>query len=104
MTKVEACSAMGAAGLPAGPCLADEEVVADPHVAARGMLLEIPRTDGVAQPVLTPGNPVRMSAVPAQPTGRRPPWLGEHTTEVLSAELGMSGDQIEALREAGVID
>jgi crotonobetainyl-CoA:carnitine CoA-transferase CaiB-like acyl-CoA transferase len=104
MTKIEACRAMGAAGLPAGPCLADEEVVADPHVAARGMLVEIPRTDGVAQPVLTPGNPVRLSAVPAQPAGRRPPWLGEHTAEVLSAELGMSGDQIEALREAGVID
>jgi crotonobetainyl-CoA:carnitine CoA-transferase CaiB-like acyl-CoA transferase len=103
MTKIEACRAMGAAGLPAGPCLADEEVVADPHVAARGMLVEIPRTDGVAQPVLTPGNPVRLSAVPAQPAGRRPPWLGEHTAEVLSAELGMSGDQIEALREAGVI-
>jgi crotonobetainyl-CoA:carnitine CoA-transferase CaiB-like acyl-CoA transferase len=103
MTKIEACRAMGAAGLPAGPCLADEEVVADPHVAARGMLVEIPRTDGVAQPVLTPGNPVRLSAVPAHPAGRRPPWLGEHTAEVLSAELGMSGDQIEALREAGVI-
>jgi crotonobetainyl-CoA:carnitine CoA-transferase CaiB-like acyl-CoA transferase len=103
LTKVEAAGAMGAAGLAAGPCLADEEVVADPHVAARGMLIEIPRTDGVAQPVLTPGNPVRMSAVPPQPAGRRPPWLGEHTTDVLSAELGMSSEQIAALREAKVI-
>ena len=103
LTKVEAARAMSAAGLAAGPCLADEEVVADPHVAARGMLLEIARTDGVAQPVLTPGNPVRMSAVPAQLAGRRPPWLGEHTAAVLSAELGMSADQIAALLEAGVI-
>jgi formyl-CoA transferase len=103
MTKIEACRALGAAGLAAGPCLSDEEVVTDPHVAARGMLLEIPRTDGVAQPVLTPGNPVRMSAVPAQPAGRRPPWLGEHTTEVLSSELTMSGEEIERLRDAGVI-
>jgi crotonobetainyl-CoA:carnitine CoA-transferase CaiB-like acyl-CoA transferase len=103
MTKVEVCHAMGAAGLAAGPCLADEEVVADPHVAARGMLVEIPRTDGVAQPVLTPGNPVKMSAVAAQPAGRRPPWLGEHTTGVLAAELGMSSSQIQTLREAGVV-
>jgi formyl-CoA transferase len=103
MTKVEVCHAMGAAGLAAGPCLADEEVVTDPHVAARGMLVEIPRTDGVAQPVLTPGNPVRMSAAAAQPAGRRPPWLGEHTTGVLAAELGMSSTQIQTLREAGVI-
>jgi formyl-CoA transferase len=102
-TKAEAARAMGAAGLPAGPCLADEEVVADPHVAARGMLIEIPRTDGVAQPVLTPGNPVRMSAVAPQPAGRRPPWLGEHTAAVLSAELGLSDGQIEALQQAKVI-
>jgi formyl-CoA transferase len=102
MTKVQACEAMSAAGLPAGPCLADEEVVTDPHVAARGMLVEIPRTDGVAQPVLTPGNPVRLSDVPARPAGR-PPWLGEHTAGVLAAELGMSGGQIEELRDAGVI-
>jgi len=46
---------------------------------------------------------VRMSAVPAQLAGRRPPWLGEHTAAVLSAELGMSADQIAALLEAGVI-
>jgi crotonobetainyl-CoA:carnitine CoA-transferase CaiB-like acyl-CoA transferase len=103
LTKVEAASVMGAAGLAAGPCLADEEVVADPHVAARGMLIEIPRTDGVAQPVLTPGNPVRMSAVAPLPAGRRPPWLGEHTTDVLSAELGLSPDRIAALRDAKVI-
>src|ERR1700738_4508170 len=41
MTKIEACHALGAAGLAAGPCLSDAEVVTDPHVAARGMLLEI---------------------------------------------------------------
>jgi crotonobetainyl-CoA:carnitine CoA-transferase CaiB-like acyl-CoA transferase len=102
-TKAEAAAAMSAAGLAAGPCLADEEVVADPHVAARGMLIEIERTDGVAQPVLTPGNPVRMSAVPPQPAGRRPPWLGEHTAEVLAAELGLSPEQIAELRENSVI-
>jgi len=65
--------------------------------------VEIPRTDGVPQPVLTPGNPVRMSAVPRRPAARRPPWLGEHTAEVLSAELGMSDEQLAALRDDGVI-
>jgi crotonobetainyl-CoA:carnitine CoA-transferase CaiB-like acyl-CoA transferase len=44
-----------------------------------------------------------MSAVPRLPAGRRPPWLGEHTAEVLSAELGMSGEQLAALRDGGVI-
>ena len=92
MTKMEASQALGAAGLAAGPCLEDEEVVKDPHVAARGMLIPISRTDGVAQPVLTPGSPVRLSDVPPSAAASvRPPWLGEHTDSVLSAELGLSG-------------
>lgn len=102
LTKVDACEALGAAGIAAGPCFADEEVVADPHVAARAMLVEIPRTDGVEQPVLVPGNPVKMSAV-AEHTEHRPPWLGEHTAAVLSAELGLTPAEIEALRSDGVI-
>jgi formyl-CoA transferase len=101
-TKVEVCHALAAAGIAAGPCLADHEVVTDPHVAAREMLVEVPRTDGVAQPVLVPDSPVRMSAVPPA-TVTRPPWLGEHTDEVLSAELGLRQADIANLRGAGVI-
>jgi len=104
-TKAAAAGALGAAGLAAGPCLSDAELVTDPHVAARQMLVEIPRTDGVEQPVLTPGNPVRMSDMPAvTDSGSRPPWLGEHTASVLAAELGLADEQLSALRENGVID
>jgi crotonobetainyl-CoA:carnitine CoA-transferase CaiB-like acyl-CoA transferase len=102
MTKMEACQALTGAGIAAGPCLADEEVVADPHVAARDMLVEIPRTDGMEQPVLVPGNPVRMSEAAAAPPGR-PPWLGGHTGEVLAAELGLGPAELAALRDDGVI-
>ena len=55
------------------------------------MLVEMPRTDGVAQPVLIPGNPVKLSEVAEGPE-TRVPWLGEHTDEVLGAELGL-GDE-----------
>ena len=102
MTKAEACQALTGAGIAAGPCLADAEVVADPHVAARDMLVEIPRPDGVEQPVLVPGNPVRMSEAGLTAEGR-PPWLGEHTGEVLSSELGLGPGELAALREDGVI-
>ncbi len=101
-TKVEACEALGAAGIAAGPCLADEEIVADPHVAARDMLVEMPRTDGVAQPVLTPGNPVKMSKVAEGPESRVP-WLGEHTDAVLRDELGLSDTELAQLHADGVI-
>ncbi len=101
-TKVEACDALAAIGVAAGPCYADDEVVTDEHVAARNMLVEMPRTDGVEQPVLIPGNPVKLSDVAEGPE-TRVPWLGEHTAEVLAAELGYDEGRIAALREAGAI-
>ncbi len=101
-TKVEACEALSAAGLAAGPCLHDDEVVADRHVAQRNMLVEMPRVDGVEQPVLVPGNPVKLSKVSEGPE-RRVPWLGEHTDEILTKELGLSDTEIARLRSSGVI-
>ena len=48
------------------------------------------------------GAPVRLSATPG--AVRTPaPMLGEHTDEVLGELLGLGGDQIAALRTAGVI-
>lgn len=101
-TKIEACEALSAAGLAAGPCLRDEEVVADRHVAQRNMLVEMPRVDGVNQPVLVPGNPIKLSKVSDGPE-RRVPWLGEHTDEILTKDLGLDEVEIARLRAAGVI-
>ena len=86
----------------AGPCFSDDELVHDEHVAARHMLVEVPRTDGVEQPVLVPGNPVKLSAVAEGPE-TRVPWLGEHTDEVLAAELGADAARLAHLRDAGAI-
>jgi formyl-CoA transferase len=56
----------------------------------------------VAEPVLIPGNPVKLSAVAEGPETRIP-WVGEHTAEVLEAELGLSPAELEKLRAEGVI-
>ncbi len=101
-TKVQASEDMAAAGLAAGPCLRDDDVVADPHLAARHMLVELPRTDGGEQPVLIPGNPIKMSKVAEGPE-TRVPWLGEHTDQVLHDELGLDAAALARLREAGAI-
>jgi len=101
-TRMQACQQLGAAGVAASPCLRAGEVATDPHVALRDMMVEIDRTDGVDQPVLVPGNPVKMSDVAVGPD-RRVPWLGEHTDEVLSTELGLSPNDLAALRNEGVI-
>ena len=97
-----ACDALNAAGLVAGPVATDADVVADPHLAARHMLVEHPRSDGVDQPVLIPGLPVKFADVAEGPESRVP-WLGEHTDEVLSAELGLSGGELAQLRADGTI-
>ena len=101
-TRLEACEAMSAAGIAAGPCFRDDEVVTDPHVAARHMLVEMPRTDGVEQPVLVPGNPVKMTGMSEGPE-TRVPWLGEHTDAVLGEELALSPADLARLRSEGVI-
>jgi crotonobetainyl-CoA:carnitine CoA-transferase CaiB-like acyl-CoA transferase len=101
-TKRAASEALNAAGLVAGPVATDDEVVHDPHLVARHMLVEHPRTDGVDQPVLIPGLPVKFGDVTEGPESRVP-WLGEHTDAVLATELGLSGDELATLRAKGVI-
>jgi crotonobetainyl-CoA:carnitine CoA-transferase CaiB-like acyl-CoA transferase len=64
--------------------------------------VEMPRTDGVDEPVLVPGNPVKLSKVAEGPE-TRVPWVGEHTNAVLSAELGLSDTELAGLRDRGVI-
>ncbi|MFN8556863.1 MAG: CoA transferase [Dehalococcoidia bacterium] len=71
-----------------------------PQLNARGFFIDIdhPRTG----PLRYAGEPIKMSRTPWQL--RRPaPLLGQHTDEVLSAELGLSAEAIERLRVDGVV-
>jgi formyl-CoA transferase len=106
-TRLQVCDALGKANIPAGPCYTTPEVIADEHVSRRNMLVEMDRVDGVLiggrdEPVLIPGNPVKLSDMAEGPE-TRVPWVGEHTDEVLSAELGLSDADLAALRADGVI-
>ncbi len=106
MTKLEACSALSDAGLAAGPCFSTPDVIADEHVQSHRMLVELDRTDAspgeVLDPVLIPGNPVKMSKVADGPD-IRVPWIGEHTEEVLREDLGLDDADLAKLRTSGVI-
>lgn len=103
LTRQEACEALAGVNIPAGPCFKPEEVITDPHVHNRNMLVEMERVDGVEQPVFIPGNPVKMSNVAEGPE-QRVPWTGEHTYELLQAELGLSNAELEKLAANGVIN
>ena len=85
-----------------GPINRLSEVFADPHVLARGMVVEMPHPEGEAGVVKVVANPVKLSATPA--TYRlTPPALGEHTDAVLGGVLGMAAAEIAALREKGIV-
>jgi crotonobetainyl-CoA:carnitine CoA-transferase CaiB-like acyl-CoA transferase len=101
-SMVEASKELTAAGVAAGPCFHSSDVVNDPHLERRRMIVEMDRVDGVDQPVLVPGNPVKLSKVAEGPE-TRVPWTGEHTRKVLADELGLSERQLDALAEQGVI-
>ena len=101
MTNRQAAAELAAAGIAAGPSLTSAEVCADPHLAVRDMIAEMPRPDG-GRPVLVPGNPVKMSRA-AQGPETRVPWLGEQTDAVLRSELGLSAGELAGLRADAVI-
>jgi len=86
--------------VPCGPINTLAQVFADPQVQARGMQLELPHP--IAGSVPSVANPIKYSATPLVFESAPPP-LGAHTREVLREDLGLSIEEIDRLREAGVI-
>ena len=96
-STAEWLAAFEAVGLPAGAVLSVGEMHADPHVAARDMVVSLEHPK--AGPTKAIGLPVKLSATPG--AIRRPaPVLGEHTRTVL-AEIGLAADEIDALVAKG---
>jgi crotonobetainyl-CoA:carnitine CoA-transferase CaiB-like acyl-CoA transferase len=102
LTRKEVSDAMATAGVVTGPVLTSHEVIADPHMEARDMVVEMARPDDSGPTVLVPGNPLKLSKVARGPE-TRVPWLGEHTDQVLADELGLDRDDLTRLRTEGVI-
>src|SRR5690606_24308308 len=85
---------MGDAGVPAGAVLDCGELVNDPHLRRREVFVEVDHP--VRGKVVIPGWPVKMSGsnVPVV----APPVLGSDTEAVYGGLLGLSKDEIAALR------
>jgi crotonobetainyl-CoA:carnitine CoA-transferase CaiB-like acyl-CoA transferase len=83
----------------AAPIYDIDQFVADPHVAARQILVDVP--DEKIGSVTVHNVIPRLSATPG--ALRRPaPKLGQHTGEVL-ARIGIDADQLCALRGEGIV-
>ncbi|GAA3666436.1 CaiB/BaiF CoA transferase family protein [Microbacterium marinilacus] len=76
------------------------EVVDDPQIAARDMIVET-EYDGYGA-LRTFGSPVKLDVTPPRTRGRAPA-TGAHTAEVLADVLGYSAAEIDAMRQAGAI-
>ncbi|HXA94283.1 MAG TPA: formyl-CoA transferase [Candidatus Dormibacteraeota bacterium] len=96
--KREAMEILAGAGVPCGACLDTGEVLTDPHLLARDMIVEVEHP--VRGRFVTVGNPIKLSASPTTITPS--PLLGEHREEIL-AELGYSAAEVDDLAKDGAI-
>ena len=86
-------------GVPNGPINTIDQVVNDPQVLAREMIVQIDHP--VAGPTKIPGIPIKMNLSPGE-VKRPAPLLGEHTRQILSDLLGLDDAQIAGLLEKGL--
>lgn len=91
---------METARIPAGPVMSPQQVLDDPHAAARKVFnyLDYP---GAAKPAPVMQTPFSLSETPAE-IHRRAPTLGEHTDQLMK-QLGYSDTEIQRLRANRII-
>ncbi|PQM29566.1 CoA transferase [Sphingopyxis lindanitolerans] len=99
-TRDEAIAALGEARVPAAPVLRPDQALAQPQVAAMGLVEPVPYPGASAKVPLIRA-PIHLSAN-AKPAPTRAPRLGEHSDAIL-AELGYDIDAISALRAQNII-
>lgn len=98
--KAHWLESLEAAGIASGPINQVSDVFADPHVAARNMIVEVEHSLG--GPLKLVANPLRMSETPLD-RYEPPPRLGQHTDELLSDLLGLGATEIEELVRAEIV-
>ena len=99
-TVAGALALLDAAGIPAAPVWGLDELLQSPHAAERGLLHQVMHP--VAGEISILPQPVKLSGMNQLPD-LMPPQLGEHTRAILSAQLGLSSQEMDTLAQQGVI-
>ncbi len=86
-------------GVPCGRIRSLDQVLSDPHVDVREMVLE--KNHPTAGSVKLTGVPTKLSLTPGE-VAVPPPTLGQHTDEVL-AGMGYLREEIDNLRSRGIV-
>lgn len=90
---------LDAAGIPGGPVYTFDQALSDPHVKAREMVVEIDHP--IMGKIKSFGSPVKSSGDLTE-VRLPPPWLGQHTTDILKS-IGKSDHEIDALFSGRVV-
>lgn len=96
---VDVLRALDEAAVPAGRIYNVADIAADPHYQARGMIEQIQLDDGSS--LSLPGIVPKLSRTPGGHV-RNAPDIGQDTEAVLQ-EIGLSAEQIQALKARGIV-
>ena len=99
-TPAEVMHTLQAMRVAAGPVMSILDLMADPHLQARGLIVEMDHPEVGRRAVA--GLPARFSAMPGLGYGPAP-CLGEHNEEVFGDLLHLSPADVRRLQEARVI-
>jgi formyl-CoA transferase len=99
LSVADVLAKLDATSVPAGRIYTIADIAADPHYRARGMLQEIRTDDG--DTLAVPGIVPKLSVTPGSHR-RNAPVLGQDTDDVLR-EIGLTVEQIEALKQRGIV-
>jgi formyl-CoA transferase/CoA:oxalate CoA-transferase len=98
-TRAEWVGELKKAGVPCGSVRDVAEVLQDPQLDARGMIQQVEHA--VAGALRVTGVPIKLSDTPGA-VRTPPPVLGQHTESILSADAGLTPEEIEGLRASRV--
>ncbi len=99
-TMLELFEAGSREGVPIAPILKVDDFCNNPHTKAREFFTEV--SHPVAGKADYPGPPYKWTETPAR-IQRPAPCLGEHNEVIYCGELGLTKDELAALKDAGAV-
>ena len=94
-------SRLDAASVPCSRVNSAKDIFADEHMRARDNVISVPALDG--QALAMPGIVPKLSRTPGRVDAAGPAAIGAHNEEIYCGRLGLSRDDLAALRKKGIV-